>query len=144
MENSYAFETLVYVYPADDVPGQWIAHAIENDVVTVGDDVEHAIHMGIEAAVCVAFEDYSLGIDPRERGKKTPSEVRERAYRLVEEGEPCAFKDLPSHKADIGACAFPFVLMMSKVVPAQEQQEERPAPKPKRAFVSTQAEAACP
>lgn len=37
------------LYPAPDLPGQWIAHGLETDVVTQGDSAGHALVMMADA-----------------------------------------------------------------------------------------------
>lgn len=39
------FPLRVVLYPAPDLPGQWIAHGLETDIVTQGDSAEHALAM---------------------------------------------------------------------------------------------------
>ena len=37
------------IYPAPDVPGQWVAHWLDNDLVSQGNDLRHAWMMALEA-----------------------------------------------------------------------------------------------
>lgn len=46
----------VSVHPCPDVPGQWIAHDFERDIVTQGNSKEHALEM-LEEAVHMVDED---------------------------------------------------------------------------------------
>lgn len=37
------------IYPADDVPGEWIAHCLDLDIVSQGTNAPHALEMLCEA-----------------------------------------------------------------------------------------------
>lgn len=43
------FPLRVVLYPAPDLPGQWIGHGLETDIVTQGDSAEHALAMMADA-----------------------------------------------------------------------------------------------
>lgn len=43
------FPLRVVLYPAPDLPGQWIAHGLETDLVSQGDSAEHALAMMADA-----------------------------------------------------------------------------------------------
>jgi predicted RNase H-like HicB family nuclease len=56
MARSQPLQFLLHavVFPADDVPGSWIAHCLELDMVTVGNSEDHAMTMLDEAIALVA------------------------------------------------------------------------------------------
>lgn len=43
------FPLRVVLYPAPGLPGQWIAHGLETDLVSQGDSAEHALAMMADA-----------------------------------------------------------------------------------------------
>ena len=51
---TFEFPLRVVLYPAPDLPGQWIAHGLETDVVTQGDSAEHALAMMADAVDALA------------------------------------------------------------------------------------------
>jgi len=53
MEHSYLYPVWVVLRPAEDVPGQWVAHCLEFDVVTQGNSPSHALNMAREATEIV-------------------------------------------------------------------------------------------
>ena len=61
---SIQFPLRVVVYPAPDVPGQWIAHGLETDIVTQGDSVDHAIEMMADAVGSLAEYHAERGLFP--------------------------------------------------------------------------------
>lgn len=50
----------VQVFPAEDVPGQWVAHVIELDLITQGNSLRHALEMAGEAIEIVTEEPAKL------------------------------------------------------------------------------------
>lgn len=40
---------MIKIYPAPDLPGQWVAHDTESDVITQGNTRQHAKSMLTEA-----------------------------------------------------------------------------------------------
>lgn len=46
----------VIARPAEDVPGQWVGHCLDFDIISVGTSLQHALAMTAEA-VCVCLED---------------------------------------------------------------------------------------
>lgn len=83
------------IYPAEDLPGQWIAHCLELDVVTQGDSAEDAVAMLDDALRTLAYENLSHG-QPPFQFRSAPAEDWERFRRaeplathlLRVEGEP--------------------------------------------------------
>jgi predicted RNase H-like HicB family nuclease len=87
-DKPYSFETWIHVSPAEDVPGQWVAHCIANDVISMGNDVEQAIAMVMEACAFTIVDDLEHDRDPLKRGELTPQECREKVTDLIERGIP--------------------------------------------------------
>ena len=75
----------VLIQPADDLPGVWVAHALDFDVVSQGDSVEHAMQMIAEAVSIVLEEDIESGDDPYAR--RAPDQFWERLYDVMAHGE---------------------------------------------------------
>lgn len=71
---SIQFPLRVVVYPAPDVPRQWIAHGLETDIVTQGDSVDHAIEMMADAVGTLAEYNAECGFFPL-RLSPAPREV---------------------------------------------------------------------
>lgn len=62
--------------PAEDVPGQWIGHCLELDIVSVGTSAEHAAEMAREAVRDCVADDIRDGRDPFAR-RRAPEEYFE-------------------------------------------------------------------
>lgn len=61
------FRLWTVLRPAPDVPGQWVGHCLDIDVVSQGDSLAHALAMTIEACCMVLNEDVKRGLDPLRR-----------------------------------------------------------------------------
>jgi hypothetical protein len=57
----------VVAFPAPDVPGEWLAHCLEPDVMSQGRTLRHALEMLKEAVDLVLREDFGAGLDPFDR-----------------------------------------------------------------------------
>ncbi len=91
----------VLLHPAEDLPGAWVAHALDFDVVTHGDSPEHAAHMVIEAVAMVLEEDLAQGEDPYLR--RAPAEFWERLHFIMQHGETLPVKDLLRKAQEAGS-----------------------------------------
>jgi len=60
-------DLVVMVTPSEGVPGQWVAHVLNLDLVTQGDSIEHAFEMAREAVLEVIGDDLRNGREPLER-----------------------------------------------------------------------------
>lgn len=54
----------VLLYPAVDLPGQWISHCLEIDVISQGNSQEHAFEMMAEAIEIIAKDNVEHGGSP--------------------------------------------------------------------------------
>ena len=70
----------VVLKPATDVPGMWVAHCLDVDVVTTGRTADHALEMIREAVSMVVADDSGEGLDPLSR--RAPQEFWDEAKRL--------------------------------------------------------------
>lgn len=57
----------VVLEPAEDVPGEWLAHCLDLDVMSQGRTLSHALDMMVEAVDLVLEEDRKAGLDPFDR-----------------------------------------------------------------------------
>lgn len=58
---------VVLVTPAESIPGRWVAHCLNLDLVTQGNSIQHAVSMAGEALAQVIEDDLAHGLDPLER-----------------------------------------------------------------------------
>jgi hypothetical protein len=70
----------VLIERAADIPNQWVAHCLELDVVTQGNNPNHTCEMLLEACAMVLLD----GIDISER--HAPEEVWDRLWEVVQQG----------------------------------------------------------
>ena len=87
------YNAWVFVRPADDVAGQWVAHCLEFDVVTQGNSLAHALEMVVEAVSMVVADDLDAGRDPLARRAPPPcwdemwTFIRGRTPRMLSEAD---------------------------------------------------------
>jgi len=81
-------ETMTRVYdlwvvakPAEDVPGEWVAHCLEFDVVTQGRNARHAFEMASEAVAMVISDDLKASRDPSLR--RAPKSFWDELYAMI-------------------------------------------------------------
>ena len=86
----------VLVTPASDVPGQWIAHCLELDVVTQGTTPSHAIEMAAAAVQMVIDDDLAESRDPFRSRKPAPGEHWTRLTDVLRNGSPVDVTSLPA------------------------------------------------
>ena len=91
----------VLVTQAKDVPGQWIGHCLELDVVTQGDSPQHALEMTREAVVMVIGDDLRNELNPFERSR-APVHDWETFVNVVTTGQSYSSVE---NSADVGAVA---------------------------------------
>lgn len=108
------FNVWVIARPAPDLPGQWLAHCLDFDVVSQGGSLKDAMRMVHEAAVMVALDDLNSGRDPHER--RAPEEFFGELYGLFESGEKFSNAELEQAENDgrILAVATQFELRFSR------------------------------
>ena len=80
------------IEPACDVPDQWVAHCLELDVVTQGNDLDHACKMLLEACAMVLLDDIENGRYISER--RAPEEYWERLYDIVQHGQQGSWEQI--------------------------------------------------
>jgi hypothetical protein len=82
----YPFDLHVVFWPAEDVPGQWLAHCLELDVVSQGNSLPHALEMLKEAVGEVLVSDLQKRLDPMRR--RAPQEDWDRMWGMLKGANP--------------------------------------------------------
>jgi predicted RNase H-like HicB family nuclease len=104
-EPNGVYAAWIVIFPAEDVPGTWVAHALEFDVVTQGSNAEDAYAMATEAVTMVLTEDLREGRDPYAR--RAPDECWKPLREMFDHGERLdAPKFLERLKESAGFSAF--------------------------------------
>lgn len=79
--HSRTFSLNFFFRRSEEVPGQWLAHCLDVDVVTYGNSLKHALDMAREAVDLVIKDDLASGLEPMERS--APREEWESVLRRV-------------------------------------------------------------
>jgi predicted RNase H-like HicB family nuclease len=65
--NVRTYNLFITLQRSDEMPGKWVAHCLDVDVVSYGESLKDAIDMIKEAVEMVFVEDFSSGREPLER-----------------------------------------------------------------------------
>lgn len=87
----------VVASPAETVPGEWVAHCLDFDIVSQGHSLEHSLEMAKEAILECLNDDAENGLDPFDRSA-APDEDWEDLYHLMKHGVP--LDTVPVEKRD--------------------------------------------
>lgn len=117
--KDFARNFWVLVKPAEDVPGQWVGHCLELDIVSVGTSLTHAIEMTAEAACECIADDLSNDRYPLDR-RPAPAEFFSELSRLQRDGVFVQANDLPVDPPAIAAVQLK--IRMMPVQPIERQQ----------------------
>lgn len=88
MTREYSFWVLVS--RAEDVPGEWVAHCLDLDVVSQGRSLDHSLEALAEAVTMVLADDLSENLDPYAVRAKAPTEDWDRLAQIARKGRPLA------------------------------------------------------
>lgn len=102
--NKFDANLWLWVKAAPDVPGQWVAHCLDLDLVTQGDSPEHALRMLQDAVALTVFDDLRSGHDPAAR-PKAPKEDWDEMFDMLKHGQKVPFGHIPEKVVALAVCA---------------------------------------
>jgi predicted RNase H-like HicB family nuclease len=113
--DARSYNVWILARPAPDVPGEWVAHCLDFDVMSQGNSLEHALHMVREAAILVAVEELNAGREPTAR--RAPEESFQELRGLLERGAKVPLRDAetPSAGSRVTLCATQFELRFERI-----------------------------
>ncbi len=85
MQNGFQARVWIVIERAEDVPGEWVAHCLDFDVVMQGRDPRHALEMAKESVEMIVVDDLAAGHDPRRR--RAPEEYWLRLSNILDRAE---------------------------------------------------------
>ena len=92
MVDRHTYSCWARIFPAPDLPEQWIAYCLNLGVVSQGNDPMHAAEMVREACALVVADDLNSGFDPLDRNAD-PSDW-EAFYELLEHAHGMSVHDI--------------------------------------------------
>lgn len=78
----------MHFHHPDDLPSVWVVHVLDFDVITQGDDLQHALKMAVEASALVVQWDVVAGKDPADR--RAPAADWDAFFDVVTQGQASA------------------------------------------------------
>ncbi len=91
-EAKQRFTLTLVLKPSEDIPGRWVSHCLDMDVVSEGDKLSEAMGMISEAAGMTLTDDLNGGRNPLAR--RAPKEFWDELDRIVETGTPVTFSQM--------------------------------------------------
>ena len=91
---------------AEDVPGEWVGHCLDLDVVTQGTSLEHALSMLGEACLMTVCDDIRSQREPLDR--RAPQSYWDIMYNMVQHGRSVDFHSLDEKRVGFVACQVQF------------------------------------
>lgn len=61
--------THILIHEAEDIPGCWVGHCLDFDIISQGSHPEHAKEMVEEATIMTILDDLGHGLDPFQRNR---------------------------------------------------------------------------
>ena len=96
LQNTHEYNFWFVFQRTEDVPGQWVGHCLELDVVSQGNSLQHTMSMLNEACIIVLGDDLGSGKDPLDR--RAPESFWNELYTIIREGEKRDFSTLEENK----------------------------------------------
>lgn len=87
---------------AEDVPGEWVGHCLDLDVVSQGASLQHALRMLGEACFMTVCDDANAGKDPL--GRRAPQSFWDSMFNIAAHGRTVDFATLDETKVGFVAC----------------------------------------
>jgi hypothetical protein len=104
---------------AKDVPGEWVGHCLDLDVVTQGTSLQHTMRMLGEACAMIVCDDVQAGRDPLDR--RAPQAHWDCMFNMVAHGQTVDFRSLDEKAVGFLACN---VLCRCRLAQAAETIQE--------------------
>lgn len=112
-------EFSVLICPATDLPGQWVSHCLNWDLVSQGNSPSHAAQMVAEAIGLAMHDDAADDLDPDER-RPAPAEFWTTFQRVMFDGLRISPSDIDKLKESTDH----IIAAVMYVRPAAEEREE--------------------
>ncbi len=130
------FHFWVAVREAEDLPGSWVAHCLDVDVVSAGTSPKHALAMVLEAVGLVVIDDLVHGREPTQR--TAPAADWSEFHRIMQTAKPVAPKRIgkvPSGMvllADLDLVTFPIAATSRAASTDRRDGVRRASPKARK------------
>lgn len=108
VDKTLVFTSWMVVEPAEDIPGIWVGHCLDFDVISQGDNPQKAIDSVTEAVAMTVVDDLQNGLDPNER--RAPAEFWDRLAHVLKHGEQVKISELKGDSKFVLAAQVTLVL----------------------------------
>jgi predicted RNase H-like HicB family nuclease len=116
--------------PAEDLPGQWVGHCLDLDVVTQGKSLQHAVGMLLEAVTLTLIDDLEQGLDYATR--RAPQPFWDDLQRIIRAGKQVPLSEMLSSDGELAwkALALQIHFQFSETREVSEQSFSAPVVEP--------------
>lgn len=121
---SYSF--WLHVEPSREIPGEWVAHNLDLDVVSQGSSLKQAFDMVIEATMMTVCDDLNANSNPLLR--RAPAEYWTRLWQIVNNGTKLQIKDVLATPGKVELAAQIQVQAVREVQTVHIEPEKTPEP----------------
>lgn len=111
--KEYRYTLWAVFTPSKQVPGEWVGHCLELDVVSQGTSLKHAMSMLSEACALVVVDDLAKGFEPMSR--RAPEKDFEFLTKMQTSGERVPLDLAMSDTSRRRCYAMPFHLFVQRV-----------------------------
>jgi predicted RNase H-like HicB family nuclease len=107
-DKTLVFSSWVIVEPAEDLPGVWVAHWLELDVISQADSPQNAIESITEAVAMTVVDDLKNGFDSDQR--RAPAEFWDRLAHILKYGDEVRLSEVKEDSKFVLAAQVTLVL----------------------------------
>jgi hypothetical protein len=108
----------IVVEPAEGMPGTWVSHCLNFDLVSYGDSPKDAADSVCEAIEDALIDDFENQRDPLQRGSTTPAECWTQLENILRSGRTVKITDVASNAEHIRlARQLNFVVTIEAITP---------------------------
>jgi hypothetical protein len=139
MQKLFQARAWILIERAEDIPGEWVSHCLDFDVVMQGRSIPEALKAVQDAVNVVLIDDLARGADPRAR--RAPEEHWNHLSQMLDYAVKQPGTAAPPDEAKVSAFAVEMVVSMVKLSVAeraQHRQQAEPLPIVEMAFVQEQ------
>lgn len=107
-DKTLVFTSWIVIEPAEDIPGMWVGHCLDFDVMSQGDTPHDVIESVTEAITMTVEDDLHNGLDPSER--RAPDEFWDRLAHLLKHGKQVKLSEVTGERKVVFATQVTLVL----------------------------------
>ena len=126
MQRVFQARVWILIERAKDVPGEWVSHCLDFDVVMQGRTIREAFEAVQESVSMIIVDDLQRGADPRAR--RAPEEFWTHLSKLLDRADKQVGAGMPPDESKLSAFAAEMHINVQSVTPADLARHHVPVP----------------